>query len=101
MSTSYLLARFRYLFSILDLFDNHTSGLFPILNDECSLRNPSTENFDKKLNIAWKNAVGTPISWHIPGQKPKKPNSFVIRHFTDDVIYSIVSVCILPDSMCF
>lgn len=77
------------IISILDLFHNKQSGLFTLLNDECTFQNPSTDNFDSKLRSAWQRNVNTPISWNTRGRNPKE-NRFVIRHFTNDVVYSTV-----------
>lgn len=64
-------------------------GIFTILNDECSLQKPSTDNFGNNLKNAYQNDVTAPISWFVRGQKTNG-NIFLIRHFTNDVIYSVV-----------
>lgn len=78
-----------YIFSILDLFHDKTKGLFTLLNDECTLQKPSIGNFESNLKNAWEKNMIAPISWDIRGQKTTG-NIFLIRHFTNDVIYSTV-----------
>lgn len=73
----------------LDLFHNKSKGLFTLLNDECALQRPSVENFKNMLKIAWQRDVAAPISWVIR-QKNSNEDVFLIRHFTDNVIYSSV-----------
>lgn len=75
---------------ILDVFDNKIKGIFTLLNDECAFR--SDKSFGNQLKNAWKKDETSLISWDIRGQKSKE-NLFLIRHFTNDVIYS--TVCIL------
>lgn len=75
-----------HFFLILDLFDNKIKGVFAILNDECTYQRPSIENFGTNLKNAYKNDTSAPISWDIHGKKSKE-NMFVIRHFTNEVIY--------------
>lgn len=72
-----------------DVFDNKTKGLFTLLNDECTLQRPSTENFANNLNKAWQNDRLAPIKFRIHGHKSNL-NIFLIQHFTNDVIYATV-----------
>lgn len=60
-----------------------------MLNDECMLKKSSVENFSNNLTNAWKTQKSGPISWNFRAQKENN-NIFIIRHFTNDVIYSTV-----------
>lgn len=81
-------------FSTIDLFHNKLKGLFTIFNDECTLLKPSIENFKSSLKEAWQKSQTSPISWDIRKQKTNG-NMFLIRHFTNDVVYSMVNQFIL------
>lgn len=74
---------------MLDAFHNKTKGIFTLLNDECTLKTPSIDNFTNSLKNAWREEKSSPISWNVLGQK-SKDNPFLIRHFTNDVVYSTV-----------
>lgn len=70
---------------ILDVFHDKTKGIFPLLNDECTLKTPSTIFFSNSLKNGWSSfRKPSPISWET------KENVFSIRHFTNDVKYSTV-----------
>lgn len=76
--------------SLLDLYHNKSKGLFNLLNDECSLKIPSVQNFTNKLANEWnQGGRASPISWEIPGEKSR--NVFLIRHFMNNVVYSMVN----------
>lgn len=75
--------------SISDLFDNKAKGVFTLLNDECSLQRPSSDNFENNLKKAWHEDKIAPIKFRIPGNK-SETNIFLVQHFTNDVIYSTV-----------
>lgn len=65
------------------------TGLFTLLNDQCTIQNPSIEDFTNNLKKAWQKDKTGPISWKSNGRMSKE-NIFIIRHFTSDVIYSTV-----------
>lgn len=60
-----------------------------MLNDECTLQTPSIRNFAINLKNSYQNDLAAPISWNNCGQKTSL-NTFIIRHFTNDVIYTVV-----------
>lgn len=84
----------------IDICHNKTRGLFTLLNDECVLQKPSIENFANNLKNAWQKDAGAPISWNINGKK-SPGNVFLIRHFTNDVIYSTVCHWMLLTLLCY
>lgn len=63
-------------------------GIFTLLNDECMTKIPSTKNFSINLKNAWTQDKSSLISWRVGSED----NSFVIRHFTNSVIYSTVGI---------
>lgn len=75
---------------ILDVFHHKSKGIFTLLNDECTLKRPSIENFANRLKNAWKRDESTPVLW----DQKSRENMFLIRHFTNNVTYSMV--CSMP-----
>lgn len=79
-------------FFFLELFDHKLKGIFPILNDECKVREPNVENFTLKLRssphnpkLDEANSSLRAINW-----PRNSKNAFIIRHFAGNVLYSTV-----------
>lgn len=73
----------------IDFFHDKRKGIFTLLNDECALQSPLTANFEINLKNAWQKDSVAPISLNV-GVKISKGNMFLIRHFSNDVVYSTV-----------
>lgn len=81
---------FNSMFNI-GMFDNTTKGIFALLNDECTLPKSSSEKFTYNVCKTW---IGHK-SFSAPNcsarnRSQQATESFKIRHFSGDVLYSTV-----------
>jgi myosin-7 len=70
--------------NVLDLIEQRSRGIFPILDEELRLPKSTDQTFLTKLVQAHDKKAGVPF------EKPiKVPNSFSVRHYAGDVTYDV------------
>lgn len=69
----------------LDIFDDKSNGIFQILDDAIKIQCKNSQIFLENIFTCWKNNARL--------IKPRKTesNEFIIRHFSGDVVYDVVS----------
>lgn len=74
----------------VDLLENKSFGIFQLLDNECKMKQPSLKNFMHIVNVTYKNSHLFPKL--LPNRANTELNSFIIRHFAQDVQYTTVCI---------
>lgn len=74
------------------MFERRTSGIFDLLDEECRLPNPRIECFMQKVIV--NHGRCRVFSSCQPNKTASQQNnySFVIRHFSYEVLYTVVKI---------
>lgn len=90
-SIIYWKSKTAFFLFILDVFDHKLKGIYPLLDDECEVRESNVQNFTSKLRDVLNNSLdGTNLNFPAINWLRQTDNSFIIRHFAGDVKYSTV-----------
>lgn len=79
----------------LDVFDHKSIGIFPLLDDECKIREPSVRNFTYKLRSMCDSSHVVDPNLRVMNCLHNPENTFIIRHFAGAVRYSTVLILYL------